>query len=105
MASSIKFGTDGWRAAIGEEYTFANVRIVSQAVAEFLKAEKLASRGLIVGYDTRFASERFAAACAEVLAANGIHVYLTNKATPTPVISYSILDKIGGRRGDHHRQP
>jgi alpha-D-glucose phosphate-specific phosphoglucomutase len=96
MASSIKFGTDGWRAAIGEEYTFANVRIVSQAVADYLIAEGLAPRGLIVGYDTRFASERFAAACAEVLAANGIHVYLTNKATPTPVISYSILDKTAG---------
>lgn len=96
MASSIKFGTDGWRAAIGEEYTFANVRIVSQAVAEFLMAEGLAARGLVVGHDTRFASERFAAACAEVLAANGIHVYLTNKATPTPVISYAILDKAAG---------
>ena len=96
MASSIKFGTDGWRAVIGEEYTFANVRIVAQAVAEYLLAEGLAPRGLVVGYDTRFASDRFAAACAEVLAANGIHVYLTNKPTPTPVISYAILDKAAG---------
>ncbi len=93
MASPIKFGTDGWRAPIAEDYTFANVRIVAQAVAEFLKAEKLAERGLLVGYDTRFGSERFAAACAEVLAANGIHVYLTDKATPTPTIAYGILDK------------
>jgi alpha-D-glucose phosphate-specific phosphoglucomutase len=92
MASPIKFGTDGWRAVIGEEYTFSNVRIIAQAVADFLHAEGLAERGLIVGYDTRFASERFAAACAEVLAANNIHVFLTNKATPTPVISYAILD-------------
>ncbi len=69
MASPIKFGTDGWRAGIAEDYTFANVRIVAQAVAEFLKAENLAERGIIVGYDTRFGSERFAAACAEVLAA------------------------------------
>ncbi len=96
MASSIKFGTDGWRAAIAEDFTFANVRIVAQAVADFLKGEALAPRGLIVGYDTRFGSERFAAACAEVLAANGIHVYLTQKATPTPVISYAILDKAAG---------
>jgi len=96
MASPIKFGTDGWRAVIGEEYTFANVRIVAQAVADFLHTERLAERGLIVGYDTRFASERFAAACAEVLAANGIHTYLTGKATPTPVISYAILDKTAG---------
>jgi len=96
MASTIKFGTDGWRAAIAEDFTFANVRIVAQAVADFLKGEALAPRGLIVGYDTRFGSERFAAACAEVLAANGIHVYLTQKATPTPVISYAILDKAAG---------
>ncbi len=96
MGSTIKFGTDGWRAAIAEDFTFANVRIVAQAVADFLKGEALASRGLIVGYDTRFGSERFAAACAEVLAANGIHVYLTQKATPTPVISYAILDKAAG---------
>ena len=96
MASPIKFGTDGWRAGIAEDYTFANVRIVAQAVAEFLKAEQLADRGIIVGYDTRFGSERFAAACAEVLAGNGIHVYLTDKATPTPTISYAILDRSAG---------
>ncbi len=96
MASPIKFGTDGWRAGIAEDYTFANVRIVAQAVAEFLKAEHLAERGIIVGYDTRFGSERFAAACAEVLAGNGIHVYLTDKATPTPTISYAILDRNAG---------
>jgi alpha-D-glucose phosphate-specific phosphoglucomutase len=93
MGSPINFGTDGWRGVIAEEFTFPNVRIVAQAVAEFLKAERLAQRGLIVGYDTRFGSDRFAAACAEVLAANGIHVYLTQKSTPTPVISYAILDK------------
>jgi alpha-D-glucose phosphate-specific phosphoglucomutase len=96
MPTSIKFGTDGWRAVIGEDYTFANVRIVTQAVAEYLKQENLASRGLVVGFDTRFGSERFAAAVAEVLAANDIHVYLTQKATPTPVISYAILDKQAG---------
>ena len=96
MASAIKFGTDGWRAVIGEEYTFANVRIVAQAVAEYLKNVRLAERGLVVGYDTRFGSERFAAACADVLAVNGIHVYLTDKATPTPAISYAILDKGAG---------
>jgi alpha-D-glucose phosphate-specific phosphoglucomutase len=96
MPTAIKFGTDGWRAVIGEDYTFANVRIVTQAVADYLKQENLASRGLVVGFDTRFGSERFATAAAEVLAANDIHVYLTQKATPTPVISYSILDKKAG---------
>lgn len=96
MPTSIKFGTDGWRAVIGEDYTFANVRLVTQAVADYLKQKNLATRGLVVGFDTRFGSERFAVAAAEVLAANGIHVYLTQKATPTPVISYAILDKKAG---------
>jgi alpha-D-glucose phosphate-specific phosphoglucomutase len=96
MPSKIKFGTDGWRAVIAEDYTFENVRIVTQAVADYLKQEKLADRGLVVGYDTRFGSERFANAVAEVLAANDIRVYLTHKATPTPVISYAILDKKAG---------
>jgi alpha-D-glucose phosphate-specific phosphoglucomutase len=96
MPTPIKFGTDGWRAVIGEDYTFANVRLVTQAVADYLKAANLAARGLVVGFDTRFGSERFAIAAAEVLAANGVHVYLTNKATPTPVISFAILDKQAG---------
>jgi alpha-D-glucose phosphate-specific phosphoglucomutase len=96
MPSKIKFGTDGWRAVIAEDYTFENVRIVTQAIADYLKQEKLADRGLVVGYDTRFGSERFANAVAEVLAANDIRVYLTHKATPTPVISYAILDKKAG---------
>ncbi len=94
--TTIKFGTDGWRAVIAEDYTFANVRLVSQAVADYLHEAHLAERGLIVGYDTRFGSDRFAAACAEVLAANGIHVYLTGKPTPTPVISFAILQKRAG---------
>lgn len=93
MPTPIKFGTDGWRAVIGEDYTFANVRVVTQAVADYLKQTSQDARGLVVGYDTRFGSERFALAAAEVLAGNGIHVYLTQKATPTPAISFSILDK------------
>ncbi|MBA3468586.1 MAG: phosphoglucomutase/phosphomannomutase family protein [Herpetosiphonaceae bacterium] len=96
MATPIKFGTDGWRAVIAEDYTFENVRIVTQAVADYLHDSGLASRGLVVGYDTRFGSERFALATAEVLAANGIHVYLTEKATPTPVVCWSILTKKAG---------
>ncbi|HEY1012852.1 MAG TPA: phosphoglucomutase/phosphomannomutase family protein [Herpetosiphonaceae bacterium] len=96
MATSIKFGTDGWRAVIGEDYTFDNVRIITQAVADYLHDAGLADRGLVVGYDTRFGSERFAASTAEVLAANGIHVYLTEKATPTPVVCWSVLAKKAG---------
>jgi len=92
----IKFGTDGWRAIIAEDFTFENVRYCAQGVAEYLKKAKLAERGLVIGYDTRFASEDFAAAAAEVVAGNGIKVYLTPKATPTPVISYGVMDKKAG---------
>ena len=89
--SPIKFGTDGWRGAIAEDYTFANVRVVAQATADYLKERGQERDGLVVGYDMRFASEFFAAAVAEVLAANGIHVWLADKAAATPAISYSIL--------------
>ncbi len=92
----IKFGTDGWRAVIAEDFTFDNVRYCAQGVAEYLKAAKLARRGLIVGYDTRFASGDFAAAVAEIVAGNGIKVYLCPRATPTPVISYGVLAKKAG---------
>ncbi len=96
MATEIKYGTDGWRAIIGEEFTFENVRVCAQGVAQYLHESGMASRGLIVGYDTRFASEDFAAAVAEVVAANGIKVYLSDRATPTPTVSWSVLDKRAG---------
>ena len=92
----IKFGTDGWRGIIAEDFTFENVRYCAQGVADYLKQAKLAGRGIVIGYDTRFASEDFAAATAEVIAGNGIKVYLTPKVTPTPVISYGVLAKKAG---------
>ncbi|MDP2743574.1 MAG: phosphoglucomutase/phosphomannomutase family protein [Dehalococcoidia bacterium] len=95
-ANPIKFGTDGWRAVIAEDFTFDNVRICAQASADYLKQAGLAARGMAIGYDTRFASERFAAAAAEVLAANGIKVYLCPKPTPTPVLSYGIVSLQAG---------
>jgi len=76
MANPIKFGTDGWRGIIAEDFTFDNVRICAQAVAEYLKRDRLDKRGLVIGYDTRFASEDFAAAAAEVMAGNDIKVHL-----------------------------
>jgi len=101
----IKFGTDGWRGIIARDFTFDNVGACAQGVAAHLKQADLAHQGLVVGYDTRFASEDFAAAAAGVIAANGIRVYLCPRATPTPVISYGILAK-KGRGGHHHnRQP
>jgi alpha-D-glucose phosphate-specific phosphoglucomutase len=96
LSTPIKFGTDGWRAIIAEDFTFANVRAVAQSVALYLKEEGLAKRGLVVGYDTRFASEDFAAAVAEVIAANGIHVYLCDRPAPTPVVGYAILNRKAG---------
>ncbi|MFH0769354.1 MAG: phosphoglucomutase/phosphomannomutase family protein [Chloroflexota bacterium] len=97
ITSPIKFGTDGWRGIIAEDFTFDNVRVCAQAVADYVKQAGLASRGLIIGYDTRFASEDFASASAEVLAGNGIKVFLCPKATPTPVISFgTVAQKAGG---------
>lgn len=93
----IKFGTDGWRAVIAREYTFENVKVCAQAVAEYMSLSGLAERGLVIGYDTRFASEDFAAAAASVVAANGIKVMLSPHAVPTPVVSFGILtEKAGG---------
>ncbi|MCX6004485.1 MAG: phosphoglucomutase/phosphomannomutase family protein, partial [Chloroflexi bacterium] len=90
MAAKIKFGTDGWRAVIAEDFTYDNVRACAQGVVDYLKSIGSGARGLVIGYDTRFASEDFAAAAAEVLAGNGIKVYLFPKAAPTPVTSYTV---------------
>ncbi len=93
----IKFGTDGWRGRIAEDYTFDNVRRCAQGFARYLLGQGRDQRGVVVGHDRRFASEHFAEAVAEVLAAHDIHVYLTQGATPTPVISYSVVAlKAGG---------
>ena len=89
--TAIKFGTDGWRGEIASDYTFANVRRCSQGFASYLQARNLAAKGVVIGYDKRFQSESFAAACAEVLAGVGIRIWLTDGATPTPVISYAVV--------------
>ena len=86
----IRFGTDGWRGRVAEDYTFANVRRCAQGFASYLKDRGLHGT-IVVGHDRRFISEDFAAAVSEVLAGNGFHVLLTPKATPTPVISYSVV--------------
>jgi phosphomannomutase len=93
MSSIIRFGTDGWRGVIAEDYTFDNVRRCAQGFASFLLKKGKKNAWVVVGYDKRFASEHFAAAAAEVLVANGLRVYLTDGATPTPVIAYSVVDK------------
>lgn len=94
---AIEFGTDGWRAVISEDFTFENVRIVAQAIAEQALAQQqtadVATISFVVGFDTRFLSDRYAILVAEVLAANGIHVWLTKGDAPTPMVSYAIVDK------------
>jgi len=89
--SKIKFGTSGWRAIISDEFTVENVKIVAQAIAGHLKDKGIAEKGVVVGYDTRFMSEYFAERVARVLAANGIKVFLSEHALPTPVVSFEIL--------------
>jgi phosphoglucomutase len=100
--SKIKFGTSGWRAIISEDFTFANVRLVVQAIADYINKVKKApldcARGkkgktVVVGYDTRFLSKEFAHEAAKVLSANKIKVLLCDRDTPTPVIAYHIIDK------------
>ncbi|NJL92206.1 MAG: phosphoglucomutase/phosphomannomutase family protein [Anaerolineae bacterium] len=90
---SIRFGTDGWRAVIAEDFTFANVRLAAQATANYVNAELRgeAQPSVVVGFDTRFLSDRFAMAVATVLAANDLHVFLTRADAPTPAVSYNVL--------------
>ena len=93
----IRFGTSGWRGIIAEDFTSENVRIVTQAIADYLKAHKEAQKGLIVGYDARFMSARFASEVARVLAGNNIKSFLTKSHAPTPVIAFEIIRrKTGG---------
>lgn len=88
----ITFGTDGWRGVVADDFTFSNVRLVAHAVSLFLKQEQAWERGVVVGYDTRFLSERFARAASEVLAANGIKAFFSLRSVPTPVISFQVMN-------------
>lgn len=93
---TIRFGTDGWRAITGWDFTADNVRACAQGVAAYLQKAGLAQRGLVIGYDTRFASEDFAAEVAQVTTANDVPTFLCNAAAPTPVISYNIIHRNAG---------
>lgn len=86
----IKFGTDGWRGIIADDFTFANVRIAADAIAAYIHAQEDPAKGLCIGYDTRFESRAFARTCAEVAAASGIPVFLADRITPTPALSYGV---------------
>ncbi len=87
----IKFGTDGWRARIAEDFTFANVELVTQALVDYLKTQNRSGKiSVLVGYDRRFASEHFAQRTAEVFAGNGVAVDLFNTDVPTPLVSFEV---------------
>ena len=104
--AQIKFGTDGWRAVIAEDFNFANVARVAQATADCWKSEVHSPQSkvfgyelkVVIGYDRRFFSERFAQTTAEVLAGNGFQVILTPEPTPTPSVSFAVkhLGAVGG---------
>jgi phosphomannomutase len=97
MHNPIKFGTDGWRAVIADDFTFDNVRLCAQGTADYLKNANLARQGVMIGYDHRFGSEDFAATTAEVMAGNGIHVDLSPIAITTPMVCFGVLlKKTGG---------
>jgi alpha-D-glucose phosphate-specific phosphoglucomutase len=94
MAQAIKFGTDGWRGIIADDFTFDNVRRVAGAIASYVLKYEEAQRGVVVGYDTRFTSPRAAQIVAEVIAAAGIPVKLANDYTPTPAVSYAVKQQV-----------
>ncbi|MGE5398746.1 MAG: phosphoglucomutase/phosphomannomutase family protein [Chitinophagales bacterium] len=93
---TIKFGTDGWRDVIADNFTFANVRIVAQGMAHYLNNHSLAKRGVVLGYDHRFLSREFAEAVCCVMAGNGIKVFLPGAALPTPVVAYAVRARNAG---------
>src|SRR5271165_4846021 len=92
MANPIKFGTDGWRGVIADDYTFENVRRVGNAIAYYVHENEDPSKGLVVGYDTRFSSRAFAESISDVLAASGIVVRLSDDYTPTPALSFAVVN-------------
>lgn len=87
----IKFGTSGWRAVIADQFTFDNVILVTQAICDLLKKNKETHNGILISNDTRFLGDEFKKVAAQVVASNGIKVYITERDTPTPVIAFEIL--------------
>jgi phosphomannomutase len=93
MTTNIKFGTDGWRGVIAEDFTFENVRAVACAIARYVVRAEDARKSVLVGYDNRFGSENFARAAAEVIAMSGTPVWLANEPCPTPAISLMVRQR------------
>jgi phosphomannomutase len=89
----VKFGTDGWRGVIADDFTYDNVRVAARAIANYVLAEEDAAAGVCIGYDTRFGSRSFAGVVAEVLAGAGIPVAMAAEITPTPALSYAVRER------------
>jgi phosphomannomutase len=89
----VKFGTDGWRGIIADDFTFDNVRVAARAIALYVLQHEDASKGVCIGWDTRFGSQAFAKVVAEVLAGAGIPVALADRVTPTPALSYAVRER------------
>ena len=90
---AVKFGTDGWRGIIADDFTYENVRVAARAIAHYVLAEEDASKGVCIGWDTRFGSESFAKVVAEVLTGAGIPVALADRVTPTPALSFAVRER------------
>ncbi len=93
VATAVKFGTDGWRGIIADDFTYANVRVAVLAIAHYVLKQEDAARGVCIGYDTRFGSRAFACVAAEVLANAGIPVALASEIVPTPALSYAVRER------------
>ena len=90
---SVKFGTDGWRGIIADDFTYENVRVAARAIAHYVIEVEDASKGVCIGWDTRFGSQSFAKVVAEVLTGAGIPVALAVAITPTPALSYAVRER------------
>src|SRR5215475_7201133 len=91
--SSIKFGTDGWRGIIADDFTFANVRVVAQAISRYVVRGEDARKGVIIGFDHRYASDTVARIVAEVVSSSGTPVFLCDKPCPTPAVSQLVRER------------
>lgn len=89
----IKFGTDGWRGIISEDFTFNNIRLVAEGIANYISGRDEYAKGIVVGYDARFLSAEYATDCATVLAGKGIRVWLSDNIMPTPALSWQVKDR------------
>src|ERR1700753_510205 len=93
LKTVVKFGTDGWRGIIADDFTYENVRVAARAIALYVLEHEDAKAGVCIGYDTRFGSRSFAKVVAEVLAGSGVPVFFANKITPTPELSFAVRER------------